>query len=447
MVIKNDNGLNIQTKHRPIGLRANLNQFVLLVIVNAFVGGMVGMERSILPQIAISEFGLTAKSAVLSFIVAFGVTKAFANLMTGRIAARWGRKKLLLLGWILGLPVPFLLIYAPDWNWIIAANLLLGAHQGFAWSATVVMKIDLVGERDRGLAMGLNEFAGYLAVALAALASGWIAGSYGLRPYPFYLGIGLSVAGLLATVFLVKDTHAHVAAEAAVSNIPRLKRIFWDTTWGHKNLGSVSLTGLVNNLNDGMVWGLLPLMLAQRSFSLSETGLLAAVYPAVWGVSQIFTGRLSDYVCKKDLLMWGMILQGVALFGLSYSDVFSSFAVWLSLLGFGTALVYPTFLASIADNTHPHDRAHSLGIFRFWRDMGYAAGALLFGVLADYAGISFSFMGVGLITVLTGLGANYRMRCKTSHPELWPWLRSGISRTGAKFRNGTRNFNSVIRVI
>lgn len=439
--------MNIQTEHRPIGLRANFNQFVLLVIVNAFVGGMVGMERSILPQIAISEFGLTAKSAALSFIVAFGVTKAFANLMTGRIAARWGRKKLLLLGWILGLPVPFLLIYAPDWNWIIAANLLLGAHQGFAWSATVVMKIDLVGERDRGLAMGLNEFAGYLAVALAALASGWIAGSYGLRPYPFYLGIGLSVAGLLATVFLVKDTHAHVAAEAAVSNIPRLKRIFWDTTWGHKNLGSVSLTGLVNNLNDGMVWGLLPLMLAQRSFSLSETGLLAAVYPAVWGVSQIFTGRLSDYVCKKDLLMWGMILQGVALFGLSYSDVFSSFAVWLSLLGFGTALVYPTFLASIADNTHPHDRAHSLGIFRFWRDMGYAAGALLCGVLADYAGISFSFMGVGLITVFTGLGANYRMRCKTSHPELWPWLRSGISRTGAKFRNGTRNFNSVIRVI
>jgi MFS family permease len=203
----------------------------------------------------------------------------------------------------------------------------------------------------------------------------------------------------------------------------------------------------VNNLNDGMVWGLLPLMLAQRSFSLSETGLLAAVYPAVWGVSQIFTGRLSDYVCKKDLLMWGMILQGVALFGLSYSDIFSSFAVGLSMLGFGTALVYPTFLASIADNTHPHDRAHSLGVFRFWRDMGYAAGALLCGVLADYAGISFSFMSVGLITVLTGFGANYRMRCRTSHPELWPWIRSGISRTGAKFRNGTRNFNSVISVI
>lgn len=394
---------------------------------------MVGMERSILPQIAVSEFGLTAKSAALSFIFAFGVVKAFANLMTGKIAARWGRRKLLLLGWMLGLPVPFLLIYAPDWNWIIVANLLLGAHQGFAWSATVVMKIDLVGERNRGLAMGLNEFAGYLAVALAALASGWIAGSYGLRPYPFYLGIGLSAAGVLATLFLVKDTHAHVATEAAVSNIPRLKRIFWDTTWGHKNLGSVTLTGLVNNLNDGMVWGLLPLMLLQRNFSLSETGLLAAVYPAVWGISQIFTGRLSDYVCKKDLLMWGMILQGLALFGLSFSEHFAGFAAWLSLLGAGTALVYPTFLASIADNTHPYDRAHSLGIFRFWRDMGYAAGALLCGVLADYAGISFSFISVGIITVITGLGANYRMRCKTSHPELWVWIRSGFRRMYSNF--------------
>lgn len=289
------------------------------------------------------------------------------------------------------------------------------------------MKIDLAGERDRGLAMGLNEFAGYLAVALAALASGWIAGNYGLRPFPFYLGIGLSAAGLLATLFLVKDTHAHVETEAAVSKTPRLKRIFWDTTWGHKNLGSVTLTGLVNNLNDGMVWGLLPLMLAQRSFSLSETGLLAAVYPAVWGVSQIFTGRLSDYVCKKDLLMWGMILQGVALFGVSYAEVSGSFVFWLSLLGFGTALVYPTFLASIADNTHPHDRAHSLGIFRFWRDMGYAAGALLCGILADYTSIPYTFLLVGILTILTGMAANYRMKCKTDHPLLWLWVKSGLS--------------------
>ncbi|MEN9413875.1 MAG: hypothetical protein RLZ62_179 [Bacteroidota bacterium] len=419
------------------GLRDNLSQFVLLVIINGFVGGMVGMERSILPQLAVSGFGLSAQSAALSFIVAFGLVKAFANLMTGRITARWGRKKLLLLGWVFGIPVPFILIYAPDWNWIIAANLLLGANQGFAWSATVIMKIDLVGERNRGLAMGLNEFAGYLAVALAALASGWIAGTYGLRPYPFYLGIIFSVAGILLTIFLVRDTHAHVLSEAVSSNTPRLKQIFRDTSWGDRNLGSVTVTGLVNNLNDGMVWGLLPLMLAQRNFTLTETGMLAAVYPAVWGVSQIFTGRLSDFVCKKDLLMWGMILQGIALGGLSFSSHFTHFALWLSLLGLGTALVYPTFLASIADNTHPHDRAHSLGIFRFWRDMGYAMGALLCGLLADYAGISFSFTSVGIITVLTGLGANYRMRCKTSHPELWTWLRSGLY----QFRNRSRTRN------
>ena len=412
--------------HPPIGLKANLHQFILLVIVNAFVGGMVGMERSVLPQIAEVEFGLAAKTAALSFIVAFGITKAFANLFTGTLVSRLGRKKMLLLGWTLGLPVPFMLMYAPSWNWIIAANVLLGAHQGFAWSATVVMKIDLAGERNRGLAMGLNEFAGYLAVAMAALASGWIAGRYGLRPYPFYLGVGLSIIGILATLVFVKDTHGHVATEAAISKIKRLDHVFLDTSWRHKNLGSVTFAGLVNNLNDGMVWGLLPLMLSQESFSLSDTGALAAIYPAVWGISQIFTGRLSDYVCKKDLLMWGMVLQGIALFGLAFSYQFLFFALWLSLLGFGTALVYPTFLASIADNTHPFDRAHSLGIFRFWRDLGYAVGALLCGLLADWAGISFSIASVAVLTVLTGLGANYRMRCRTDHPGVWKWLKSKV---------------------
>lgn len=420
------------------GLKANLPQFLLLVLVNAFVGGMVGMERSILPQIATVEFGLAAKTAALSFIVAFGVVKAFANLFTGSIASRWGRKKLLLLGWILGLPVPFLLMYAPSWNWIIAANLLLGAHQGFAWSATVVMKIDLVGERNRGLAMGLNEFAGYLAVALVALASAWIAGNYGLRPYPFWLGVGLSFAGILTTIFFVKDTHGHVASEAAVSKVKRLENVFLDTSWRHTNLGSVTLTGLVNNLNDGMVWGLLPLMLSQRSFSLADTGILAAIYPAVWGISQIFTGRLSDYVCKKDLLWWGMALQGVALIGLAFSDQFAFFAAWLTLLGFGTAVVYPTFLASIADNTHPMDRAHSLGIFRFWRDMGYAVGALLCGLMADYMGIGFSFASVGALTILTGFGANYRMRCKTDHPALWLWLKGKVQLLGGPTKSYKR---------
>lgn len=405
------------------GLRANLPQFSLLVLINAFVGGMVGMERSILPQLAEAEFGLAAHTAALSFIVAFGLVKALANLLTGPLASRWGRKRLLLLGWVLGLPVPFMLMYAPDWGWVVAANLLLGAHQGFAWSATVVMKIDLVGERDRGLAMGLNEFAGYLAVALAALASGWLAGRYGWRPYPFYLGVGFSVVGILATWIWVRDTHGHVLQEAGTSQTRRLKNIFLDTTWRHRNLGSVTLTGMVNNLNDGMVWGLLPLLLTQKGFSLAEIGLLAAIYPAVWGIGQLFTGRLSDYVCKKDLLLWGMLGQGAALFGLVWAQQSYVFAGWLALLGLGTALVYPTFLASIADNTHPLDRAHSLGIFRFWRDLGYAFGALLCGLLADYAGIPASIAVVAVLTVATGLGANWRMRCRTEHPGLWVWLK------------------------
>ncbi len=393
------------------GLKENIGQFLLLVLVNAFVGGMVGMERSILPQIAEVEFGLAARAAVLSFIVAFGTVKAVANLFTGTIAGRWGRKKLLLLGWVLGLPVPFLLMYAPSWEWILAANMLLGANQGFAWSATVVMKIDLVGERNRGLAMGLNEFAGYLAVAAAALASGWVAGRYGLRPYPFYLGVVLSVAGLLLSLIWVKDTHSHVQAEAVTSRTPRLQNVFADTSWRHPNLGSVTLTGLVNNLNDGMVWGLLPLLLVQKGFSLSQTGVLAAVYPAVWGAGQVFTGRLSDRVCKKDLLFLGMALQGVALVGMAWMSRFEHFFLALSLLGIGTALVYPTFLAAIAEDTHPLDRANSLGIFRFWRDLGYAVGALVCGLLADRIGIPYSIVIVGILTVLAGGLAYGRMAC------------------------------------
>lgn len=405
-----------------LGLRQNWRQFSLLVLVNAFVGGMVGMERSILPQLAEAEFGMAAKTAALSFIVAFGFAKAFANLFTGALASKLGRKKLLLLGWVLGVPVPFLLMLAPSWGWVVAANILLGVHQGFAWSATVVMKIDLAGDRDRGLAMGLNEFAGYLAVALAAFATGWIAGQFGLRPYPFYLGFGLLAAGLLFSWLLVRDTNAHMTTEAVVSKIPRLGNIFHDTSWRHRNLGSVTITGLVNNLNDGMVWGLLPLFLLQKGFSMQEIGLLAAVYPAVWGVGQLFSGRFSDLVCKKDLLLWGMTIQALALFGLAFVDGFWPFTVLLALLGWGTAMVYPTFLASIADNTHPLDRAKSLGIFRFWRDMGYAIGALFTGLMADAFGIPVSILAVGLLTLLTGLWADYRMRCRTGHPTIWVWF-------------------------
>jgi len=405
-----------------LGLRQNWKQFTLLVVINAFVGGMVGMERSILPQLAEAEFGIAAKTAILSFIVAFGIAKALANLSTGLLAQRIGRKNLLLLGWLLGLPVPFLLMFAPTWGWVVAANLLLGVHQGFAWSATVVMKIDLAGERDRGLAMGLNEFAGYLAVAAAAFASAWLAGAYGLRPYPFYLGVGLSVAGILSTLLLVRDTHAHVVAEAVQSPVKRLGHIFADTTWRHRNLGSVTMTGLVNNLNDGMVWGLLPLLLVQRGMTLPEVGILAAVYPAVWGVGQLFSGRLSDFICKKDLLLWGMLVQGGALLGLAFVGQFWLFGGLLALLGWGTAMVYPTFLASIAENTHPYDRAKSLGVFRFWRDMGYAIGALLTGILADAFGIPASIVAVGVLTLAAGLGANYRMRCRTDNPTFWGWV-------------------------
>jgi MFS family permease len=408
------------------GIRANFAQFSLLVLINAFVGGMVGMERSILPQLAELEFGIAAKTAVLSFIVAFGITKAFANLFTGTLASTLGRKRLLLLGWAIGLPVPFILIWAPSWAWVIAANVLMGAHQGFAWSATVVMKIDLAGARNRGLAMGFNEFAGYLAVALVAFATGWVAGEYGVRPYPFYIGIGLSAAGFLATLFLVRDTHAHVAAEALNSKMPRLRNIFRDTSWRHRNLGAVTITGLVNNLNDGMVWGLLPVLLLGKGFSMREIGLLAAVYPAVWGIAQLFSGRLSDYVCKKDLLLWGMLLQGIALLALAFAGSFSMFAGLLALLGLGTALVYPTFMVSVAENTHPFDRAKSLGVFRFWRDMGYAIGALLTGLLADAFGIPLSMVAVGVLTIVTGYYAYYRMGCMVSQPKLWWWLKQRL---------------------
>ncbi len=393
------------------GLRANLPQFSLLVLVNAFVGGMVGMERSILPQLATSVFGQVAHTAVLSFIVAFGVTKALANLFTGHLANTWGRKNLLLLGWIFALPVPWMLMFAPTWNWIIAANILLGVNQGLAWSATVMMKIDLVGERNRGFAMGLNEFAGYLAIALSAIITGWIAGTYGLRPYPFYLGIGLSATGFLVSYFFIRDTHLHVATAAVQSRLPRLTGIFRDTTWRHKNLGPVTISGLINNLNDGMVWGILPVLFLQKGFSLSQIGTLAAVYPGIWGIGQLITGRLSDMICKKDLIFWGMLLQGLALVGMSISESFAGFFALLTALGWGTAMVYPTFLAAIAENTHPFDRAKSLGIFRFWRDMGYAIGALLTGIIADWMGIPVSIVVVGLLTIWAGVYANYRMQC------------------------------------
>jgi MFS family permease len=396
-----------------LGLKENWNQFTLLVIVNAFVGGMIGLERTIIPQIAEVEFGLAVKSAILSFIIVFGVTKAITNYYTGTLANRFGRKNLLVAGWIFALPVPILLIYAPSWNWIIVANIFLGINQGLTWSSTVVMKIDLVGEKDRGFAMGLNECAGYIALAVVAFLTGWIANNYGLRPYPFYIGIGLAIIGFLLSWLLVKDTNQHVRLESMSSNIPLLKDIFWDTTWKHKNLGSITQAGLVNNLNDGMVWGLFPVLLISRGFNLHETGIIVAVYPAVWGLGQLYTGKLADQYCKKTLLFIGMLIQGVALLAMIWAtSFFWSFALSI-MLGMGTAVVYPTFLAAISDYTHPNQRPKSIGIFRLWRDLGYAIGAILTGLIADRFGLIAPIIAIGLITIISSLVIKFRMSCTT----------------------------------
>ncbi len=394
-----------------LGLKENWKQFSLLVLINAFVGGMVGLERTIVPQIAEADFGLAARTAILSFIVVFGVTKAITNYYTGVLANRFGRKNLLVFGWILALPVPLLLIYARDWNWIIAANIFLGVSQGLTWSSTVVMKIDLVGEKDRGFAMGLNEFAGYVALAAVAFLTGWIASNYGLRPYPFYIGIVMGVIGLFLSGLFVRDTHHHVKLEATTSAIPLLKNVFWETTWRHRNLGTITQAGLINNLNDGMVWGLFPLLLVSKGFDLHETGIIVAIYPAIWGFGQLYTGKLADKYCKKTLLFVGMLMQGIALLGMIWANSFFSFIALSTLLGIGTAVVYPTFLAAISDYTHPGQRPKSIGIFRLWRDLGYAIGAVLTGLIADRFGLLAPIIAIGLLTVVSSLVIKLRMNC------------------------------------
>lgn len=421
-----------------LGLKENLNQFILLIIINSFVGGMVGLERSILPQIAEGEFHIAAKTAILSFIIVFGIVKAITNYYTGTLANKVGRKNLLVIGWLFALPVPFILMLANNWNWIIAANVLLGINQGLTWSSTVVMKIDLVGEKDRGFAMGLNEFAGYLAVAVVAFATGMVASEFGLRPYPFYIGIVLSFAGLLSSWFLVKDTKHHVAKEAVSNNIPKLKNVFWDTTLFDRNLGSVTQAGLINNLNDGMTWGLLPILLAEKNFELSEIAIITAVYPAVWGIGQLFTGKMSDIFCKKSMLFWGMFLQGIALLVMIFASSFTHFIILAFVLGWGTAMVYPTFLATVAENTNPHDRPKSLGVFRLWRDLGYAIGAILTGIIADAFGINESIIVIGALTVASSLVIENRMRCKTSSPKLTDWIFKGIKQN----KQHENNYNS-----
>ena len=395
------------------GLKSNWKQFWLLVIINAFVGSMVGLERSVLSGLGENIFNINGKTALLSFIIAFGTSKALANLLMGKLTRYITRKQVLMIGWIVALPVPFLLMYANSWSWVIAANILLGINQGLAWSSTVIMKIDLVGEKNRGLAMGINEFAGYLAVGVAAYLAAAIADEKGYAFYPYIPGILFSVAGFLLTIFFIKDTAAFVHHEAKESRIPLLKNIWKATSYQHRNMGSVTINGLVNNLNDGIVWGLLPILLLQKNYSLPQIGLVAGMYPVVWGLGQLFTGKLGDMYCKKQLITGGMMLQAVALFVIAMTS-----AVWVSvlamiILGLGTALVYPNFLTVIAENTHPHQRAQSMSIFRFWRDSGYVIGAVLSGIIADWFGIQAAFIAVALITAGAGVLAEVRMCCTT----------------------------------
>jgi len=414
-----------------LGLGANWQQFTLLVIINAFVGGMVGLERSIVPLLGHQVFGLASTSAVLSFIVSFGIVKALANLFAGRLSDHIGRKGVLVAGWLVGLPVPVLIIFAPSWSWVVFANVLLGINQGLCWSTTVIMKIDLVGPARRGLAMGLNEAAGYGAVSLAAIAAGYLAATYALRPQPFLLGIGFALAGLLLSLFFVRESHGHARHEAAMfaspagqaaasadqtpllelqAAPPSFKDIFLFTSWKNRTLFSVSQAGLVNNLNDGLAWGLFPLFFAARGVNLAQIGLLAGIYPGVWGTTQLLTGALSDRLGRKGMIAGGMMLQGIAIGLIPFTQGFVWWAVDLILLGLGTALVYPTLLAAVSDVAHPAWRASAVGVYRLWRDSGYAVGAGLSGVLADLFGVSWAIGAIAGVTFLSGIVVSGVMR-------------------------------------
>jgi len=367
------------------------------------------MERTIFPQFAELEFGVASKTAILSFITAFGITKAITNYFTGRLANKLGRKNLLLIGWLIAIPIPFILMTAGSWSWVIFANVLLGLNQGLTWSSTVVMKIDLVGEKDRGLAMGLNEFAGYFAVGIVAFLSGYLANKYGITPYPFYLGVFISITGFLLTLFWVKDTRHFVKHESQSDNTRPLKNVFLETTFKDKTLSSVTQAGLVNNLNDGMIWGLLPIVLLSMQYNTEKIGIITAIYPTVWGFGQLFTGKMSDVYSKKSMLFWGMLLQGIAIL---FIPVFSSFiqlAAISAILGLGTALVYPTFLSTIAQAASPDQRAESIGTFRLWRDLGYAIGAIISGITADLFGLDYAIILIGLLTVLSSAIIKFRM--------------------------------------
>ena len=389
-----------------LGLRANWEQFALLVAVNAFVGAMVGIERVLLPLLAEREFGLASRAAILSFIVSFGLVKAIANLFAGRISEHWGRKKVLVAGWLFALPVAAIILLAPSWGWVVFANVLLGINQGLCWSTTVIMKIDLVGPERRGLAMGLNEASGYLAVSAAALVSGYLASTLGLRDTLFWMGESLAAAGLLLSAIFIRESLHHVRFEAGQTTGEHQRsfaEILLLTSWKDRALFAVSQAGMVNNLNDGMAWGLLPLYFASQGLSLERISFLAALYPAVWGGTQLVTGGLSDRTGRKWMIALGMVVQaaGIALFVMA-----KSFAPWAAaavLLGLGTAMVYPTLLAAVGDVAHPSWRASAVGVYRLWRDGGYAVGALLAGSLADALGVRWAIGAIGCLTFLSGV--------------------------------------------
>jgi MFS family permease len=392
-----------------LGLRQNWVQFALLILVNAFVGGMIGIERTVVPLLAEEEFGKASTTVALSFIVSFGIVKALANLTAGRLSDRVGRKEILVIGWLVGLPVPLIIIVAPSWSWVVFANVLLGVNQGLCWSTTVIMKIDLVGPRRRGFAMGLNEAAGYLAVAAAALGSGWLAAAYGLRPEPFYLGVLFAIAGLLLSLFAVGETRDFALLEARErlgtgtrSAILSFRQVFALVSWKDRRLFATSQAGLVNNLNDGLAWGIFPIFFLAGGLELREIAIVAALYPAVWGIVQLGTGAWSDRVGRKWLIAGGMWVQAIAIFMVIAAEGYASWLASAFLLGVGTAMVYPTLLAAIGDVAHPSWRASAVGVYRLWRDLGYAIGALTAGIVADLLGVRWAIGLVSLLTMISG---------------------------------------------
>lgn len=396
----------VQSASVRLGLRENWRQFSLLVLINAFVGGLVGIERTVVPLIGSEEFHIESTTLITSFIISFGVVKAFANLVSGQLADSWGRKRVLVIGWLLGLPVPFMIVAAPNWGWVVAANVLLGLSQGFAWSMTVIMKIDLVGPKSRGLAVGLNEFAGYFAVGATAFLTGYLASRFGLRPVPIYLGIGYAVLGTLLSILVVRDTREHVRIESGGANKAAstlsFREVFALTSFRNRNLFAASQAGLVNNLNDGMSWGIFPLFFTSFGLGVERVGILKAVYPIVWGVCQVVTGPLSDRWGRKGLVVAGMWVQAA---GLLLSAATGQFAWWLVasvLLGLGTAMVYPCLIAAVSDASAPSWRARSLSVYRFWRDLGYAIGALSAGLIADRFGFATAIYAIGALTFLSG---------------------------------------------